>query len=146
MSGVLRGGMPIRATHHKPAQLACFFAILCKQCSFALDRPDRSGLSWAVRLLGTDVVHCAGLAEVDDQVRKLTSHVLDRRLVQVVLARTSDLIGKTVKETRFRSRFDAAIVALHREGARQRQKIGDMQLVVRSSGRLRLAYSISLHF
>jgi di/tricarboxylate transporter len=74
----------------------------------------------------------AGLTEVDDQVGKLSSHVLDRRLVQVVLSRESSLIGKTVRETRFRSRFDAAIVAIHREGARQRQKIGDIQLAVHS--------------
>lgn len=73
----------------------------------------------------------AGLAQVDDQVGKLKSHVLDRRLVQVVLARTSDLLGKTVRETRFRSRFDAAIIALHREGHRIRQKIGDITLAVR---------------
>lgn len=73
----------------------------------------------------------AGLAQVDDQIGKLTSHVLDRRLVQVVMARTSDLLGKTVRETRFRRRFDAAIIALHREGQRIRQKIGDITLAVR---------------
>jgi Trk K+ transport system NAD-binding subunit len=74
---------------------------------------------------------CAGLDEVDDQVEKLSSHVLDRRLVQVVIARNSDLIGKTVRETKFRNRFDAAMVALHREGHRQRKQIGDIQLAVR---------------
>lgn len=72
----------------------------------------------------------AGLAQVDDQIGKLTSHVLDRRLVQVVMARTSDLLGKSVRETRFRRRFDAAIIALHREGQRIRQKIGDITLAV----------------
>lgn len=74
--------------------------------------------------------HNAGLAQVDDQIGKLTSHVLDRRLVQVVLARTSDLLGMSVRETRFRRRFDAAIIALHREGQRLRQKIGDITLTV----------------
>lgn len=78
-----------------------------------------------------DVMCCgAGLAQVDDQIGKLTSHVLDRRLVQVVMARTSDLLGKSVRETRFRRRFDAAIIALHREGHRIRQKIGDITLAV----------------
>jgi hypothetical protein len=82
-------------------------------------------------LSGFTTVACpTGLKEVDDQVEKLSSHVLDRRLVQVVLSRASDLVGKTIRETRFRSRFDAAIVAIHREGARQSQKIGDVNLLV----------------
>lgn len=72
----------------------------------------------------------AGLAQVDDQIGKLSSHVLDRRLVQVVMARTSDLLGKSIRETRFRRRFDAAIIALHREGQRIREKIGDITLSV----------------
>ena len=67
---------------------------------------------------------------MDDQIGKLSSHVLDRRLVQVVIARTSELIGKTVRESKFRTRFDAAIIALHREGNRQRSKIGDIQIAV----------------
>ena len=67
---------------------------------------------------------------MDDQIDKLSSHVLDRRLVQVVIARTSELIGKTVRESKFRTRFDAAIIALHREGNRQRRKIGDIRIVV----------------
>ena len=74
---------------------------------------------------------CAGLDQVDDQINKLSSHVLDRRLVQVVLARTSELLGKSVRETHFRSQFDAAIIALHREGQhRLRQTIGEIVLAV----------------
>lgn len=56
--------------------------------------------------------------------------MLDRRLVQVVLARRSSLLDRTVKETQFRRRFDAAIIAVHREGERLRQKIGDVTLQV----------------
>jgi hypothetical protein len=73
------------------------------------------------------------LAQLDAQIGKLSSHVLDRRLVQVVIARTSELIGRTVRESKFRTRFDAAIIALHREGNRQRKQIGDIQIAVRSS-------------
>ena len=54
--------------------------------------------------------------------------------MQVVLARGSNLLGKTVRETRFRTRFDAAIIALHRAGQRQRTRIGDIQLAVSSMG------------
>eukprot|EP00892_Ulva_mutabilis_P002422 jgi/Ulvmu1/12180/UM085_0044.1 len=69
-----------------------------------------------------------GLSQMDDQIAKLSSHVLDRRLVQVVLARTSNLLGKSVREARFRTQFNAAIVALHRDGHRIRQRIGDITL------------------
>lgn len=70
-----------------------------------------------------------GLKQVDNQVDKLTAHVLERRLVQVVISRNSHLIGRSVKECRFRSQFDAAIIAIHREGSRLRQRIGDVSLM-----------------
>jgi uncharacterized protein with PhoU and TrkA domain len=57
--------------------------------------------------------------------------ILERRLVQVVLSRKSALIGKTVRESRFRTQFDAAIVAVHRAGERLRMRIGDVLLAVR---------------
>jgi K+/H+ antiporter YhaU regulatory subunit KhtT len=72
----------------------------------------------------------AGLKQSDDQIEKLSSPILDRRLVQVVLARSSVLLGKTVRATNFRKRFDAAIVALHRAGQRLRTRIGDIELQV----------------
>jgi len=40
----------------------------------------------------------------------------------------SDLIGKTVRESRFRSRFRAAIIAVHRSGHRLLSKVGDIEL------------------
>jgi di/tricarboxylate transporter len=50
-----------------------------------------------------------------------------------VLSRKSVLIGKTVSKTRFRSQFDAAIVAIHRAGERLRMRIGDVTLAVRTA-------------
>lgn len=47
---------------------------------------------------------------------------------EVVVSFNSFLIGKKVKDTDFRARFDAAIVAIHRNGARLNGKIGDMEL------------------
>ena len=63
-----------------------------------------------------------------DQVSKLKVRKLDRRLVEVVISMKSDLIGKTVRESRFRSRFRAAIIAVHRSGNRVLSKIGDIEL------------------
>jgi len=49
-------------------------------------------------------------------------------LVEVVVSPNSGLIGKTVKESNFRGKFDAAIIAIHRNGEKIRGKIGKVKL------------------
>ncbi len=51
-----------------------------------------------------------------------------RRLCEVVISRSSPLVGQTVREAQFRSHYNAAIVAIHRNGARLATKIGDVEL------------------
>ncbi len=50
-------------------------------------------------------------------------------IVEVVVSPNSSLIDKTVKETGFRGKFDAAIVAVHRNGEKLRGKIGEITLL-----------------
>jgi di/tricarboxylate transporter len=50
-------------------------------------------------------------------------------LIEIVIAPNSGLISKTVKESNFRSRFDAAILAIHRNGEKIRGKIGEVKLI-----------------
>jgi len=47
-------------------------------------------------------------------------------VVEVVVSHNSWLIGKRVKNTHFRGKYDAAIVAIHRNGAKISGKIGDL--------------------
>jgi di/tricarboxylate transporter len=47
---------------------------------------------------------------------------------EVVISRTSPLIDKSVRESNFRSVYDAVILALHRSGERVDKKIGDIHL------------------
>lgn len=47
---------------------------------------------------------------------------------EIVVSFNSSLIGKQVMDTDFRARFDAAIVAVHRNGEKLRGKIGEMEL------------------
>ena len=47
---------------------------------------------------------------------------------EIVVSYNSSLIGKMVKKTDFRARYDAAIVAIHRNGERLAGKIGEMEL------------------
>ncbi len=51
-----------------------------------------------------------------------------RRLTEAVLSRTSPLIGRNVREANFRQRYNAAIVAVHRNGERLTNKIGNIRL------------------
>jgi len=49
-------------------------------------------------------------------------------VVEVVISTNSDLIGKQVKDTNFRGKYDAAIIAINRNGERVTGKIGEMEL------------------
>ncbi len=49
-------------------------------------------------------------------------------VIKVVVSPRSSLTGVKVKHTNFRSRYDAAILAVHRQGRKQEGKIGDMKL------------------
>jgi di/tricarboxylate transporter len=59
-------------------------------------------------------------------------------VMEAVVGANSSLIGRTPKEIEFRTRYDAAIVAIHRNGERLSGKIGDIKL---SQGDLLLLYA-----
>ncbi len=70
-----------------------------------------------------------------------TARDLDNDKTQVseaVLSPHSSIIGKTVKESDFRNRYNAAIIAIHRNGERVTGKIGDIEL---QAGDLLLVYT-----
>jgi len=50
------------------------------------------------------------------------------RLTEVVVSRTCPLIGRTIREGSFRTRYDAVVIAVHRNGERLGGKIGDIRL------------------
>ncbi len=49
-----------------------------------------------------------------------------RRLAEAVVSRTSPLVHRSIREADFRSTYDAAIVAVHRNGERLKEKLGDI--------------------
>eukprot|EP00210_Caulerpa_lentillifera_P002468 g2366.t1 len=69
-----------------------------------------------------------GLVPHGDQVNKLKRSTQSSRLVEAVLAPTSVMVGKTVRESQFRTRFHAVIIGVHRQGHRLKEKIGDIRL------------------
>jgi len=69
-----------------------------------------------------------GLEAPDNQVQKLRVNHVQRRLVECVLSLKSNMVGKTIREIRFRTRYEAAIIAVHRQGHRVISRIGDIEL------------------
>lgn len=69
-----------------------------------------------------------GLSSPDTQAEKLKVQPVQRRLVECVVSMRSHLIGKTVREAKFRTLYEAAIIAVHRQGRRVLSKIGDIEL------------------
>ncbi|PRW20813.1 Receptor of activated kinase C component of 40S small ribosomal subunit isoform A [Chlorella sorokiniana] len=66
---------------------------------------------------------------VDDKASKLEkTRYIDRRLVQVVVAGSSPLVGKTVRELQFRDQFNGVVVAISRQGERIQANPGDVSL------------------
>ena len=58
----------------------------------------------------------------------LDQGLLGTNLTEVVLLPGASVIGLTIKQSEFRSRFDAAVVGLHRDGERLSGKLGNISL------------------
>lgn len=65
------------------------------------------------------------------------SRLLSSNLTEVIVSPESVLIGKTLKSSGFRARFDAAVVAINRQGQRLSGKLGEQ--VLQSGDKLVLA-------
>jgi len=63
------------------------------------------------------------LSQVGMYAKKQHTEVLE-----IVISHNSTLISKTVKESNFRGKYDAAIIAIHRNGEKITGKIGDVKL------------------
>jgi di/tricarboxylate transporter len=75
-----------------------------------------------------DLQRIKGLKPATNQVFKLDSPREDRCLTEAVISNSSPLVGKTVRQGRFRSVYNAAIIAVARNGEKLYGKIGDIKL------------------
>lgn len=75
-----------------------------------------------------DLRDIRGLEPEDDQAEKLEFPRTTRTLVEAVVSANSPLVGRSVRQARFRTRYKAAILAVHRQGALIAAKIGDIVL------------------
>ncbi|MGF1520369.1 MAG: SLC13 family permease, partial [Nodosilinea sp.] len=75
-----------------------------------------------------DLHRLRGLQPATDQVFKLDTPRLGRCLTEAVVSDSCPLVGKTVREGEFRTRYNAVVLAVARNGERLRGKIGDIRL------------------
>jgi len=75
-----------------------------------------------------DLQRIRGLTPATNQVFKLDEPRTNRSLVEAVVSRANPLVGMTIREGEFRTRYNAAVIAVGRMGERIQQKIGDIVL------------------
>ena len=75
-----------------------------------------------------DLRSIRGLEVVDDQTQKLSSTQTQRRMVEAVVSASSPLIDRTIRRAMFRTRYNAVVIAVHRQGQQVAGKIGDITL------------------
>jgi di/tricarboxylate transporter len=92
-----------------------------------LQPDDRLGFVGIVESV-VDLVKIKGLVPAPDQLFKLDAPRTERRLIEAVVSDTCPIAGKTIREGEFRSRYDAVVIAVARNGERVRGKLGDIEL------------------
>jgi di/tricarboxylate transporter len=75
-----------------------------------------------------DLRKMRGLRPATDQVFKLATPMTDRSLIEAVVSSRCPLLNKTIREGQFRTRYQAAVLAVARSGQRLTGKIGDIVL------------------
>ena len=75
-----------------------------------------------------DLQKLQGLNPATDQVFKLDSPRSERCLIEAVASNSCPVIDTTIREARFRTRYNAVVIAVSRNGQRLRTKIGDIKL------------------
>ncbi|NOX53876.1 MAG: SLC13 family permease [Planctomycetes bacterium] len=69
-----------------------------------------------------------GLRPATDQVFKLNQPRSERCLIEAVVSDSCPILRQTIREAKFRTRYNAAVIAVARSGERIRKKIGDIVL------------------
>ena len=75
-----------------------------------------------------DLQRIRGLVPATNQVAKLSAPRPQRCLIEAVVSNSCPLVGKTIRDGRFRNVYNAVVVAVARNGERLQKKIGDIVL------------------
>ena len=77
-----------------------------------------------------DLMRVRGLVPVPDQLDKLSVSRPERSLVEVVVSDSCPVVRRTIRDGRFRTLYDAVVIAVARDGQRLEGKVGDITLRV----------------
>ena len=75
-----------------------------------------------------DLQRIPGLQPASEQLFQLDAPRPERVLVEAVVSKSCPLLGQTIRDSRFRTFYDAVIIAVSRDGQRLAVKIGDIVL------------------
>lgn len=75
-----------------------------------------------------DLQKIKGLKPATNQIFKLKSPRPNRGLIEAVISGRNPIVGKTVREGKFRQVYDAVIIGIARDGKRIDKKIGDIKI------------------
>jgi di/tricarboxylate transporter len=75
-----------------------------------------------------DLQRVRGLRPATNQVFKLESPRSERCLIEAVVSNRCPLVGQTIRDGKFRSVYNAAVIAVGHRGERVNKKIGDIVL------------------
>ena len=75
-----------------------------------------------------DLQKMRGLVPATDQLFKLDGPRTTRMLIEAVVSDQSPLLGKSIREGRFRTQYNAVVIGVARGGKRLYQKLGDVVL------------------
>ena len=94
-----------------------------KEILEADDRLMFAGVTSAV----LDLQDIPGLVPADEMFEKDFA-TMRTHMVEAVVSHGAPILGKTIKECHFRTKYGAGVVAVHRNGERIESKIGDIKL------------------
>jgi len=75
-----------------------------------------------------DLQRIPGLKPATNQIFKLDSPRSERKLIEAVVSNACPVLRMTIRDAQFRSRYNAAVIAVARGGQRIRKKVGDIVL------------------
>ena len=75
-----------------------------------------------------DLQRIRGLSPATNQIAKMDQPRSSRTLIEAVVSNSCPLVGRSIREGRFRSVYNAAVIAVARNGERVHRKIGDIVL------------------
>ncbi|MBT8486367.1 MAG: SLC13 family permease [Phycisphaerales bacterium] len=92
-----------------------------------LEADDRLAFTGIIESV-VDLRKIRGLVPATDQVGKIAGPRQQRTLVEAVVSHNSPLVARSVRDSKFRTKYNAAIIAVHRNGEHINAKVGNIVL------------------